>query len=84
MRLLSVHLIISPILTLVFVLSLYFALRGAGEKHGLRKELEGMGRGVRESLAGNVEPHLEPPICRLPTWGFGAAYFKRLSAALAA
>jgi hypothetical protein len=84
MRLLSVHPIISLILTLVSVLSLYFVLRGAGEKHGLRKELEGMGSGVRESLAGNVEPHLEPPNLQTTSWGFGAAYFKPVSAALAA
>ena len=59
MRLLSVRLIVSLILgvTLVSLLSSYYEVQG--EKRGLRKELERRAEVLGESLAGNVEPHLE-------------------------
>src|SRR5215471_15357617 len=59
MRLLSVRLIVSLILgvTLVSLLSSYYEVQG--EKRGLRKELEHRAEVLGESLAGNVEPHLE-------------------------
>ena len=59
MRLLSVRLIVSLILgvTLVSLLSSYYEVQG--EKRGLRKELEHRADVLGESLAGNVEPHLE-------------------------
>jgi trehalose-6-phosphate synthase len=58
-RLLSVRLIVSLILgvTLVSLLSSYYEVQG--EKRGLRKELERRAEVLGESLAGNVEPHLE-------------------------
>jgi trehalose-6-phosphate synthase len=58
-RLLSVRLIISLILgvTLVSLLSSYYEVQG--EKRGLRKELERRAEVLGESLAGNVEPHLQ-------------------------
>ena len=59
MRLLSVRLIVSLILgvTLVSLLSSYYEVQG--EKRGRRKELERRAEVLGESLAGNVEPHLE-------------------------
>src|SRR5207247_10541685 len=43
--------------TLVSLLSSYYEVQG--EKRGLRKELERRAEVLGESLAGNVEPHLE-------------------------
>ncbi len=59
MRLLSVRLIVSLIvgITLVSLAFSYYEVRT--EKRGLRKDLERRAEVLAESLAGNVEPHLE-------------------------
>jgi trehalose 6-phosphate synthase len=64
MRLLSVRLIVSLILgvTLVSLLSSYNEVRS--EKRGLRQELERRADLLGESLAANVEPHIEKPSTR--------------------
>jgi trehalose-6-phosphate synthase len=59
MRLFSARLIVSLILaiTLVSVFSSYYQVRG--ERRNLRSDLERRAAVLAESLAGNVEPHLE-------------------------
>ena len=64
MRLLSVRLIVALIVgvTLVSLLSSYNEVRT--EKRGLRQELEHRADLLGESLAANVEPHVEKPSTR--------------------